>query len=145
MPGNPECGRGHATFDHTADVGLEAWGATSSEAFAEAGLGLQGIMLHAGLIQPTDSRVFRVSADDAAALVVAWLSELLYAFETDGWLSASFEVAVNDQGQLIATARGETFDERRHILGVGVKAVSYHDLEVQGDADAVRIRVILDV
>ena len=145
MPGNPECRRGHATFDHTADVGLEAWGGTSGEAFAEAGLGLQGIMLHAGLIQPTDSRVFRVSADDSAALVVAWLSELLYAFETDGWLSASFEVAVGDRGQLSATARGEAFDERRHVLGVGVKAVSYHDLEVHCDANAVRIRVILDV
>ena len=145
MPGNQECRRGHATFDHTADVGLEAWGATSSEAFAEAGLGLQGIMLHAGSIRPSDSRMFRVAADDAAALVVAWLSELLYAFETDGWLSSSFEVAVSNQRQLSATARGESFDERRHVLGVGVKAVSYHELEVHRDADAVRIRVILDV
>lgn len=145
MPDNPECGRGHTTFDHTADVGLEAWGATSGEAFAEAGLGLQGIMLHAGSVRSSDSRMFRVSADDAAALVVAWLSELLYAFETDGWLSASFEVAVSDECQLSATARGETFDERRHVLGVGVKAVSYHDLEIHGDADAARIRVILDV
>ena len=145
MPGNPECRRGHATFDHTADVGLEAWGATSGEALAEAGLGLQGIMLHAGSVRSSDARTFRVSADDAAALVVAWLSELLYVFETDGWLSASLDVAVNDQCRLSATARGETFDERRHVLGVGVKAVSYHDLEVHGDADAVRIRVILDV
>ncbi len=145
MPGNQDRGRGHATFDHTADVGLEAWGATTGEALAEAGMGLQGIMLHAGSVRAGDSRTFRVSADDAAALVVAWLSELLYAFETDGWLSASFEVGVNDPGRLVATARGETFDERRHVLGVGVKAVSYHDLEVHCDADAVRVRVIVDV
>ncbi len=145
MPGNQDRGRGHATFDHTADVGLEAWGATTGEALAEAGMGLQGIMLHAGSVRAGDLRTFRVSADDAAALVVAWLSELLYAFETDGWLSASFEVAVNDPGRLVATARGETFDETRHVLGVGVKAVSYHDLEVHCDADAVRVRVIVDV
>ena len=145
MPGNPTITRGHATFDHTADVGLEAWGATFGEALAEAGLGLQAIMLHRGSVRPRGSRIFEVTADDAAALVVAWLSELLYAFETDGWLSATIDVSVNDECRLSATARGETFDEERHVLGVGVKAVSYHDLTVRCDEDAVRVRVILDV
>ncbi len=145
MPGDPGRGRGHATFDHTADVGLEAWGATFGEALAEAGLGLQAIMLPGSVVQARDLRKFRVAADDADALVVVWLSELLYAFEAHGWLSGSFEVSVNSDGQLSATARGETFDEERHVLGVGVKAVSYHDLAVRCESDAVRIRVILDV
>ena len=145
MPGNPGCTRGHSTFDHTADIGLEAWGATFGEALAEAGLGLQAIMLHGGAVRLRGSRMFEVTADDAGALVVAWLSELLYAFETDGWLSATIDVSVNDECRLSATARGETFDEERHVLGVGVKAVSYHDLAVQCESDAVRVRVILDV
>ena len=145
MPGNTRCARGHATFDHTADIGLEAWGTTFGEALAEAGLGLQAIMLHGGTIRARDTRAFCVAADDAAALVVAWLSELVYAIETDGWLSATLDVSVDNACRLSATTRGETFDEERHVLGVGVKAVSYHDLAVQCDADAVRIRVILDV
>ena len=145
MPGNAECQRGHATFDHTADVGLEAWGATFGEALAETGMGLQAVMLHGGRVRPRESRSFHVTAQDAAALLVAWLSELLYAFDTDGWLSASFEIAVDDGCRLSATAHGETFDEQRHELGVGVKAVSYHDLGVDCEPDAVRVRVILDV
>ena len=145
MPGDPGCRRGHATFDHTADVGLEAWGTTLGEALAEAGLGLQAIMLQGSPVQARDSRKFRIAADDAAALVVAWLSELLYAFEVDGWLSASFAVSIDADGQLSATARGDTFDAERHVLGVGVKAVSYHELAVQCESDAVHIRVILDV
>ena len=145
MRGDPGCRRGHATFDHTADVGLEAWGETFGEALAEAGLGLQAVMLPGNPVQARDSRRFRVAADDAPALVVGWLSELLYAFDAHGWLSGSFEVSVNADGQLSATAHGETFDEERHVLGVGVKAVSYHDLAVRCESDAVRIRVILDV
>ncbi|MCY3912430.1 MAG: archease [Chloroflexi bacterium] len=145
MPANTRCARGHATFDHTADIGLEAWGSTFGEALAEAGLGLQAIVLHGGTVRARDSRTFRVAADDADALVVAWLSELLYALDVHGWLSASFEVSANEEFQLSATARGETLDEARHVLGVGVKAVSYHELAVQCESDAVRIRVIVDV
>lgn len=145
MLGDPGCRRGHATFDHTADVGLEAWGATFGEALAEAGLGLQAIMLPGSAVQARDLREFRVAADDADALVVVWLSELLYAFDAHGWLSGSFEVSVHPDGKLAATARGETFDEARHVLGVGVKAVSYHDLAVRCESDGVRIRVIVDV
>lgn len=145
MPGDPRCRRGHAAFDHTADIGLEAWGATFGEALAEAGLGLQAIMLHGGTVRARDTRTFRVAADDADALVVAWLSELLYALDVHGWLSASFEISANEEFRLSATARGEMLDEARHVLGVGVKAVSYHELAVQCESDAVRIRVIVDV
>ena len=145
MPSNPSSTRGNATFDHTADIGLEAWGATFGEALAEAGLGLQAIMLDGGSVYPRQTRMFQVTADDAGALLVAWLSELLYAFDTDGWLSAAIDISVADPCKLSATARGEMFDDARHELGVGVKAVSYHDLVVRCEADGVRVRVILDV
>lgn len=145
MPGNTRCARGHATFDHTADIGLEAWGPTLGEALAQAGLGLQAILLHGGTVRARDTRTFRVAADDAAALVVAWLSELLYALDVYGWLSVSFEISVSEEFRLSATVRGETLDEARHVLGVGVKAVSYHELAVRCESDAVRIRVIVDV
>ncbi len=145
MPANTRCARGHATFDHTADIGLEAWGPSFGEALAQAGLGLQAILLHGGGVRAPDTRTFRVAADDADALVVAWLSELLYALDAHGWLSASFEVSVCEGFRLSATARGETLDDARHVLGVGVKAVSYHELAVRCEPDAVRIRVIVDV
>ena len=145
MPSNPGRVHGYATFDHTADIGLEAWGATFGEALAEAGMGLQAIMLDGGSVCPRDTRTFQVTAGDAAALLVAWLSELLFAFETDGWLSAAIDISAADACKLSATARGEMFDDARHELGVGVKAVSYHDLTVRCEADGVRVRVILDV
>ena len=145
MPSNPGRAHGYATFDHTADIGLEAWGATFGEALAEAGLGLQAIMLDGGSVCPHDTRMLQVAADDSAALLVAWLSELIYMFDTDGWLWADFEISVADACRLSATARGETFDEARHQLGVGVKAVSYHDVAVHFEPDAARVRVILDV
>ena len=76
---------------------------------------------------PPIRETFRVVADDADALVVAWLSELLYALDAHGWLSASLRFRSATGFRLSATARGETLDEARHVLGVGVKAVSYHE------------------
>ena len=145
MLSDPKPTGGYHTFDHTADVGLEAWGATFEQALAEAGFGFQSITLGAGLVRPTQSRTFSVSAADEEALVVAWLSDLIFAFETEGWLSATIEISVTGATSFLALCRGETLDENRHEVAGGVKAVSYHELLVQRDESGVRFRVILDV
>ncbi len=145
VPADSRSARGHRTFDHTADIGVEAWSRTFEEALAEVGLGLQAVIVHAGSVRPAHSRKFTVEATDEASLVVAWLSELLFAFEVDGWLSTSIDVSLTGASSLVATCVGESFDEARHETGVGVKAVSYHQLSVQHDDSGVHLRVILDV
>ena len=145
MLSDPKPTGGYHTFDHTADVGLEAWGATLEQALAEVGFGFQSIMLGDGLVRPMQSRTFSVWAADEEALVVAWLSDLIFAFETEGWLSATIEISVTSATSFLAFCRGEPLDETRHEVAVGVKAVSYHELLVQRDDSGVRLRVILDV
>lgn len=142
MPTNP---RGHRTFDHTADIGLEAWGPSFAEALRAAAEGLQALIVRAGPIRERVRREFSVRAPDAAALVVAWLNELIYAFDVDTQVFGRFEVRSASPTQLIAVGYGEVVDLSRHQLGTAVKAATYHELAVDVHADGVRIRVILDV
>ena len=163
IPFNPDASgqtRGHRVFDHTADIGLEAWGATLEEAFAEAAHGLQAIIVPHDSVCSASARMVQVTAADEAALLVTWLSELLYLFDTGGWLTAASDIVIQapsklaagsalhaDAGtwRLSANCSGELYDHGRHELGVGVKAVSYHQLAVGYGHSGVCARVVLDV
>jgi len=143
-------------IEHTADLGLEAEGATQGEALAEAALGLTSVLTgkphpHA-LARPDRELRFTVEAPDRAALAVAFLSEILWAFESQDplWLGGGVDVGPGDgDGTVRATASGNgcVHDANRHGRGVEVKAITYHGLEF-GPVErrpGWRLRVILDI
>ncbi|MBM4436334.1 MAG: archease [Actinobacteria bacterium] len=136
---------GYRTFDHTADIGLEAWGPTLAEALRAAADGLQALLVRAGPVRERVRRKFNVRAPDVAALTVAWLNELIFAFDVDFLVFRRFEVRAAAPTELTALGYGETVDRSRHQVGTAVKAATYHDLVVAVDPATTRIRVVLDV
>ena len=140
-PGSPS---GFATFEHTADIGLEAWGPTFADALTAAGLGLQSLIVPEGRIRPDHQHRMTVQADDPGALVVAWLNELLFAFDVESLVFASFDLCERGGSRLDVIGHGEPVDLARHRLGTAIKAATYHELDVQISDARARIRVILD-
>ena len=132
-------------FDHTADVGIAASGATLEEAFAAAGEGLAALLCEPETVLEREEREVAASAPDVEALLVAWLSEINYLFEVDGFAFRAFDVLEVGDGAVRGVGRGEPLDMSRHRVGEGVKAVTYHQLEVRQDADGCSVRVILDI
>jgi len=96
-------------------------------------------------VRPREERAVSASAGDPAALVVAFLTELLKLRETDGFLVR--EVRARTLGTpptgVVARVSGERFDPARHVARTEVKAVTYHDLEF--DPRRGRARVIVDI
>lgn len=137
--------RGFHTFDHTADIGLASWGPDFAAALAEAAMGLQSLIVSEGEIRDRRRRTFAVTAGDPAALVVVWLNELIFAFDVDQLVFARFEVHTTSDRSLEALAVGEPFDSDRHRLGTGIKAATYHELNVRLGDDRAELRVILDL
>ncbi len=116
-------------IEHTADVGIRAYGKTASEIFAAAAEGLFSLIANPAKVQPKGEVEIRLKADDLPQLLVAWLSELLFLHETQHLLLVKFEVRVRATS-LRARAWGETIDKRKHELKLAIKAVTYHRLSV---------------
>ncbi|HZS00784.1 MAG TPA: archease [Chloroflexota bacterium] len=135
---------GFEVFDHTADVGVRAWGPDLAAAFAQAARGLFSLLVPRAAVRETTARAVTVAASDPESLLVAWLDELLFVFETEGLVFARFEVALPTPTTLTATAHGEPFDPARHHGGVVVKAATYHQIAVAAGPPA-RVQVILDI
>jgi SHS2 domain-containing protein len=132
-------------LDHTADVGLEAEGATLAEAFANAAIGMYSIMVHLDRVSERVQRPVEVKAKDAEGLLTAWLLELLFITEVEGLVFRRFDVQEASPRHLAAVAHGEPLDPQRHPKGAVVKAVTRHALEVGPIEGGYRVRVILDI
>ncbi len=116
-------------IEHTADVGIRAYGRTASEIFAAAAEGMFSLIAVPAHIEPKGEVEIRLKAEDLPQLLVAWLSELIFLHETQHLLFSRFEVHVRGSS-LRARAWGETIDKRKHELKLAIKAVTYHRLSV---------------
>jgi SHS2 domain-containing protein len=131
-------------LDHTADLGFECSGKTREALFTAAALALCDIMARtAGLSAATVREVEAAGSDDAARLR-AFLDEVLFAFEKDGFLAKEAKVTFAGDtvhGRLL----GQAVDLATHPIERVVKAVTYHGLEVVKSKGGFTARVILDL
>jgi SHS2 domain-containing protein len=130
-------------LEHTADMGLVAYGRTLAEAFANAACGLFSIMTELGDIREVKTRRVEIAGDDIEGLLFEWLNYLLYLFDVEALLFSRFEITEFEDTRLAAVCHGETYDPSHHRLKTGVKSATYHMLEV--DKDRKQVRVIFDI
>jgi len=132
-------------FEHTADLGLRVTANSLEELLVEAARGLLAMLVaNPEAVQPVQEKTVHLSADDSNYLLFDWLSELLYAFETDKLLLSTFELRLNNN-ELSAVCRGEPMDSSRHQMEHEVKAITYHGLKVEQSADGWQAEVIVDI
>ena len=131
-------------LDHTADVGIIAYGADIKQAFANAARGLFSLITELGDVQEVFHRDIEVTATDEESLLVAWLNELIYQFDTENIVFRRFEITELNDTRLKARSYGEKVDRARHKLKTGVKAATYHMLKINKD-DGGKVQVIFDI
>jgi len=130
-------------IEHTADMGLVAYGHDLAEAFANAAYGLFSIMADLSNVQERESLQIELEEEDTESLLFEWLNYLLYTFDVYMLLLKRFDVERFDGLSLKATCHGEKYDPSRHRLKTGVKSATYHMMKV--DKENNKIQVILDV
>ncbi len=130
-------------IEHTADVGLIAYGETLAEAFANAAYGLFSIIAELDAVQETESRRVEIVEEDWEGLLFEWLNSLIYFFDVDMILFKRFDIMDLDGSHLKATCYGEKYDPSRHHLKTGVKSATYHMLTV--DREKNQVQVIFDI
>ena len=132
-------------IDHTADIGVAAYGADMKQVFAIAARGLFSLIVELDRVSEKTARAVQVTAPDREALLVNWLNELIYLFEAKGILFRRFEIADITATALKATAYGEKINLAKHQLKTQVKAATYHQLKIERNGAGWKALVIFDV
>ncbi len=137
--------RGHDTFEHTADIGIEAWGPGLEALFEEAAGALAEAMLIVDTVEETDTLSMAAQGEEPEELLIAWLEEVLFAFEGQDFAPVRARVDSLADGEVAGTLFGEPFDPTRHAVSAVVKAVTYHGLSIERHNGQHRVRIVLDV
>ena len=141
---------GYRLLEHTADVGVSAWGPDPGRAFAEAARGMFAVILGedpatwAGSGRGVALEVV-AHGDDWPALLVNWLAELLFHFEVENLVPQRIAVSTCAPPRCAARVEGVYADDPSQLGGVAIKAVTYHQLAVTVTSSRTDLRVFFDI
>jgi tRNA nucleotidyltransferase (CCA-adding enzyme) len=110
-------------FDHGADIGIRGIGPTKAAAFAQAARAMTAVVTDLETVRAVEPVEARCEASDDVLLLIDFLNLLVYEMAARSMLFARFELVVGD-GQLKATAWGESVDRSRHRPAVEVKGAT---------------------
>jgi SHS2 domain-containing protein len=141
----PDMAQAWEFFEHTADIGVRATGATLAELFVNAARAMYAALGELHKSNDRQERKIELQAESLEDLLHDWLTELLFEVEANHTLFDEMKVEVVP-GRLTATVRGGKIDFDRSLTNEEIKAVTYHHLRVERLPDnAWQATVILDV
>jgi SHS2 domain-containing protein len=131
--------------DHTADVGIIAYGTDIEELFRNAALALFSLITEPKTIEDRLHFKLKVSSADIDTLLVEWLNELIYLFDAQHLLFNRCDIESLADNELNAICHGEGFDPMKHKIRRGIKAATYHMLRLDKNNGGYKAQIILDI
>ena len=140
--GRPPVAMRFEVVEHTADVGIKAYGETLTEAFENAALGMFNIMTDPSRVGLQQDFEVIIEGEDLKTLLHEWLSQLLILSQVNGMLFGGFRVEMKPLPYgmgLTGWAIGEPADPAKHVYKTEIKAVTHHMLEVREKPPMVKV------
>lgn len=134
---------GYEEVEHTADWELHVWGETLSALFEQAAQGmyaLSGVIIAASNEMPRLVRTLELVGTDHEALLVSFLSELLLFGEDDRLAFDQIDLQLTDH-KLLATLNGNRIVNQEKEI----KAVTFHNMNIQQEAGIYQVNIVFDV
>ena len=132
-------------IDHTADIGIIAYGTDIKQVFANAALGIFSLMAKLDDIKEDAQRDLVLSAEDEEVLLVEWLNELIYIFDVEHIVFKRFEIDKLSGNQIKARCFGQKIKPGQHKLKREIKAATYHMLRISKSNSNYEVQVIFDI
>lgn len=135
-------------LEHTADIGIAAYGKNKKEVFINAAKGMFEII--AGENRNFKENFYdkiKLEAESLEDLLIAWLNELLYISETKLAILSKFKIKELSDYQIKAEVGGTKINPPSIKIKKEIKAVTYHRLEIKKDGESGlwRAQVIFDI
>ncbi|PKN66766.1 MAG: hypothetical protein CVU54_17810 [Deltaproteobacteria bacterium HGW-Deltaproteobacteria-12] len=142
----------YAFFDHTADIGVEIFGRTKKQLFANAAEALFDVLIEKSghkskAVRRAKERLKIRTLDgmDLGDLLINFLRELLYLVTGAGWVVKDCTILECSNKRLVVQLLVEPFTNKVYSIKTEIKAVTYSGLSVTKNRIGWNARVIFDV
>jgi tRNA nucleotidyltransferase (CCA-adding enzyme) len=131
-------------FHHSADIGVRGVGKRLEDAFAQAATALTAIVTEPDRVQPRSPVRISCHSGNVELLLMEWLNAVIFEMSVRKMLFARFDIKIRN-GDLLATAWGESIDIERHQPAVEPKGATLTELEVHENDRGWLAQCIIDV
>ena len=142
--------KNYKILEHPADVRVQAFGKTKEELFLNAMLGMNAILKSqiksprlrqgfGGQAKPKVTRRIKIKSLDLNALLVDFLSEVLYLGQVNKEVYEDVKFTKFSDKEL----EGELFGNKIESFGEDIKAVTYHGLEIKKNKEGLLEGIVL--
>jgi SHS2 domain-containing protein len=125
---------------HTADWAMRVRAESLTQLFVESARGMNALSGAKLAPAPCTQRSLTLSAPDDESLLVAFLSELVYAAEQENLVFDEFKIQI--QGE---TLKVEMSGVPIVSIHKSIKAVTYHNLQIRQTAEGYEVEIVFDV
>lgn len=135
-------------LQHTAEAKFAAYGKTLEEAFANAALAMENIMIDTESVKPKIKKKITIETKNLKALLFDFLQEFLVLFDSELFaLNKTEGMEIKQHGSdyhLNCIIYGD--NAQKYEIRSGVKSVTYNEMEIKQEKDGNwKVVVVLDV
>lgn len=144
MPTIPSTNCKYEELSHTSEIGLSLQADSAVDLFICTAQAMFHLIhpIPVDVLETSEWRQITISANDQESLLVDWLSELLYLYETTGLIFHRYNMVTWEPTFIEATVTG---DKPGQPPAMHIKAVTYHQLDVAQTADDWQARIFFDI
>jgi SHS2 domain-containing protein len=142
-------------LDISGDAGIRAFGKDLKELFRNAAVGMYSLITDIDGIKEARKIDVSVQSGSMEGLLVAWLNELVFHFDTYGFIGKKIttrefrpdeeDYDAGEEFRMSASLSGEDFDRERHEGKLLIKAATYHGLKVEKKHGTWQAEIIFDI
>ena len=132
-------------IDISGDAGIRAFGHSLEDLFLNAAAGMYSLITDPGSVIPRKSIEIKAEGASLEGLLVSWLNELIFHFDTYGFIGRDIHIHKLNNTLIMSSIEGEDFVPERHGRGLLIKAATYHKLKIERKEDHWEADVIFDI
>jgi SHS2 domain-containing protein len=148
-------------LDVAGDAGIRAFGKSRQDLFVHAALGMYSLITNTDLLTDQKSITVSVESHSLDGLLVSWLNELIFHFDTYGFIGKKITITefttsitlptrgggllMGEAFRITAILYGEEFDSERHEGKLLIKAATYHRLKIEKKDRIWETEIIFDI
>ena len=135
----------YEVINHTADFGIQVFGADAKDLFANAAFALFDLITYVDALKGLNEHEVHITGDDWPDTMVNWLRELLYLWTCKELLVKTTDIFYLTEHELTAKVNFDPYDPDRHEIKNEIKAVTYHQIQVEKRPSGWESKIIFDV
>ncbi|MBE6486325.1 MAG: archease [Methanosphaera stadtmanae] len=135
-------------FDTTADIGIEVTSNNITDAFINSALGTMNLITDINKIQTKITKEICIKSEDEYALLYDWITELLILLDSENFIASHYNITIRQDNNyyiLQGNILGDIYDTATYNYKTEVKAITYHEMNIQKEENKIKIRFIVDL